>query len=213
VNYGAVSDFFDPGTLPDDFGDAITRISMQRHGEPVNDWNLNLVDTEPKDVPGSVRTIVVGPGDPTQIPWVGGRPASSHTLDELAPGELSELRAAPDGQALLFVDASALEETSQSQVKFTVSANDTCLSVIDFPTVTWVAGPFQSEQPAPLDPGHHEIVFHPVPQGALPGDPCSAPATIPAIALDAAAGNRFLIVLYADTDGGAIKALLVPFGR
>jgi hypothetical protein len=35
---------------------------------------------------------------------------------------------------------------------------------------------------------------------------------MPVVAFDAAAGNRFVILLYADSDGGPIKTMVLPFG-
>ncbi len=125
VPFGESSAWFDPGSLIE-FERPTTKISVQRQGELVNEYGLNLVDRTWDTQSGLERTLLIGTDEPDQFHWVGGRGANSVFLDEEAPDGYP-LVDAPADASLLFLSVEGLVYTHPG-VTFFTSAGKGCLN-------------------------------------------------------------------------------------
>lgn len=218
VPFGESSEWFDPGTLIE-FERPTTKLSIQRQGEPVNEYGLNLVDRTWDTLPGLERTILIGTDEPDQFHWVGGRAATSTLYDEVSPDGFGMAEAPADG-ALLFLSVEGLVHT-HSGVTFFTSAGKGCLNQPGFDGlaqlsgVTGESGGRYYEGPLSVAPtSDMAITLHPGSQSddafsaRCDSDPIHGP-----IPFSIGAGERTHLLLYSLPDEDQIRSLVLPFGE
>jgi hypothetical protein len=209
VPYGSASEWFDPGQLSNGPFAPVNWISIQRHGDPVNSWRLNLFDMERDSVPGMERTLVIT-GDPDGFAIGGGAAIAYGEIAEESPDGFPLLDA-PAGKALGFLDAVAMYEIKQAQ-SYVASADGRCLTDPDFPTLARAA---QGVAPYPLllEPGARDIALHEMPTGADSFDlDCSRFPTIATAHVDALPGDRFLLIPYAESASAPVRLFALRVG-
>lgn len=220
VPYGEASAWFDPGSVTEHR--LFTRISIQRQGEPVNEWALNLYDLNNELVGGVEKTIVISAGDPDGFGamWVGGREAVLDVLHEKTPHS-PLINAPPDG-ALLFLDLGGLVYTHPG-VSFFTSAGKGCLTQPDIPTLAQLSGvrggadgsySWGYEGPLAVEPGvGNPLTLH---AGDQQTDPftvqCDTPPIHGPVPFNIAPGGRSHFLLYAVPGENQLRSLVLPFG-
>jgi len=209
VEYGAVSAWFDPGRMANGPFAPVNWLTVQRHGEAVNDWRFNLLDLPRDSLDGLDRTILLT-ADPDAFSIVGGTEVTYGEIAEESP-EGFPLIDPPAGKALGFLDIQPMDEI-RNGVSYAASSDGRCLTDPDFPTLARVA---QGVRPFPLliEPGTHRIAVHEWQAGGDDFDlNC---ARIPAAAnttVSLAAGDRVLLFVFAERVGAPIHLLAVPVG-
>jgi hypothetical protein len=213
VEYGAVSEFFDPGSRSQEFGGEVL-VSLQRAGEPVVEESFNVADLRMSLEPGLRRTYVVGAGEDNPI--FGGLQASFTTHDEESRDGLGLLDPLPD-RGLLFLDIEGFGRT-HDPVDFYLSAGDGCLTQPGFETLPQQSGVGDNswgyQGPLAVTPGTKlELTLHAVPEGDDPfAQTCDSVPIAGPFPFSLQAGERSHLILHAIPGDPTIRALIVPFG-
>jgi len=210
IPYGSSSDWFNPGQMANGPFAPVNWISIQRHGEPVNTWFLNLFDLARDSLPGLERTLVIS-SDPDGLSIVGGTGAAYQEVLETAPEGYFPLIEAPAGKALGFLDVAPMFEFDAPQY-WVASVDGRCLSDPDFPTL---ARTVQGSTPYPLllEPGALEVAVHEFPVGADGFDlDCARFPVMARAQLTVAAGDRAHLIVYAESSTGPVQLLALPIG-
>ncbi|HET9852793.1 MAG TPA: hypothetical protein VFP56_09835 [Candidatus Limnocylindrales bacterium] len=210
VPYGQSSDWFDPGRMANGPFAPVTWISVQRHGEPVNTWQLNLFDLGRDVLAGLERTFVLA-SDRDGFSAVGGTPGGRQEILEQAPESFFPLIDAPAGKALAFLDAAPMSDVDETQ-QWAASVDGTCLADPDFPTLVRTALG-DALRPVVLEPGSVDIAVHEFPPGADSFDlSCARLPIVARTHVTVAAGDRVHLFIYAESATAPTRLLALRVG-
>jgi hypothetical protein len=210
VPYGQSSAWFNPGKLANGPFAPVNWISVQRHGESINSWQLNLFDIARDSVEGESRVLVLT-ADPDGFAAAGGTAISYNETLEEAPDGYFPLIDAPEGKALGFLDVTSMYELDQPST-YAVSIDGRCLTDPDFPTL---AQTVQGTEPRPvvIEPGSHQVAIHAWPSDADGFDlNCGRLPSVATGSVTVAAGDRVHLFLYTEKLGSPLHLLVLPLG-
>jgi hypothetical protein len=211
VPYGQASDWFNPGKMANGPFAPVNWISIQRSGEPINSWGLNLFDSGRDSVDGLSRVLLVTSARADTISIVGGTAMTHAPLLEDAPQEYFPLVGAPTGAALGFLNVLSMYEIDEP-LSYAASVDGRCLSDPDFPTLARVAQGTSSFAVV-LQPGAYEVAVHEWPAGADGFDlNCGRFPVAARAGVSVEAGERVHLFTYAESGSGPVRLLAVPFG-
>jgi hypothetical protein len=210
VPYGQATDWFNPGQMANGPFPPVNWISLQRHGEPVNSFQLNLFDLARDSLPGLERTVVIA-HDSDGFSAVGGTAASYHEIREEAPEAYFPLIDAPAGKALAFLDAEPMFDVAET-TQWVASIGGTCLADPEFPTLARTAQGF-TPRPVVVEPGSVAVSVHEFPAGADAFDlNCGRFPAVAQANVTTRAGDRVHLFVYADSASAPVRLLALPLG-
>jgi hypothetical protein len=209
VPYGQSSDWFDPGQLANGPFAPVNWISIQRHGDPINSWQLNLFDMTRDSKPGLERTLVIT-GDPDGFAIGGGTAMAYAEIAEESPDGFP-LIDPPPGKALGFLDAVSMYELDQPE-QYVASVAGRCLEDPDLPTLARTAqGP--GAYAVGLEPGSFDVAIHAFPVGADGFDlDCSRFPTLATAHVELLPGDRVLLIPYAESASSPVRLFALRVG-
>jgi hypothetical protein len=212
VEYGQVSDFFDPGIGTNDIGDTGPLLSFVVHGGELLPYAFNLSDVSNDPAPGTMATIAAAPsdlfGDTVQL--------GTNFLYENRPDGNPIASPLPD-TGVLQINTDGLVYTGPASYYY-LSVGSGCLSIPDFPTVPRrVGGGLNAEGShesgdgaASVPAGTWQLTAHPDP-GVREGFGCDNPVAAPPAPLTINNGQLAFVFLYRAIDETQLHTLIVPF--
>ncbi len=203
VDYGGVTDWFDPGYVEGSGGDRTSSIAVHKGGDPKQLAGMS----DATIVPGVRMTVIVRPPDTFGVSLRGAYDSRPETGRADVPAPIAD-------KGVLVTGLDGMPGGASGDATYYASVGDFCLpGRFADPEIEKILG-HPAPQPVGNDlvvpPGSHTLTIH-----RASGDPGDIPTCkddpVASVPLDIAANGRSYVFLYQAPGDTKVQVLVVPF--